>query len=122
MASTPEKKVKEKIKALLKQCGAYYRLDVKTGMASNGDPDFDVCYQGYFAGIEAKAGKGQPSALQWVRLTEILNAGGTALIINENNLADLEQWLRAPHEPISNLCAFKNPLEKSRRAGSSFTE
>lgn len=81
--ATPESKVKDKIKAICKERGAYYTMPVMTGMASNGTPDFLICYKGCFIAVEAKAGKGQPTKLQLVRLREILKAGGTPLIINE---------------------------------------
>lgn len=96
MATTPEGKVKDKIKKLLKAHGAYYTMPVMTGMATNGTPDFCVCHAGRFLGLEAKAGKGKPTALQWVRLGEIASAGGSTLIINETNLEILEQWLNNP--------------------------
>lgn len=102
-ATTPEKKVKEKIKALCKYYGAYYAMPVMQGMASNGTPDFIVCHNGRFAGVEAKAGKGKPTKLQMVRLTEILRAGGSALVINENNLEVLEDWLRSSSGQVDNL-------------------
>ena len=103
MATTPEKKVKDKIKAICKEHGAYYAMPVMQGMASNGTPDILVCYRGYFAGVEAKAGKGKPTKLQLVRLHEILDAGGTALVINENNLDALREWIDAPHIQTSNI-------------------
>lgn len=113
MAKTPEGRVKEKIKALLKQYGAYYRLDVKTGLATNGDPDFDVCHAGRFAGVEAKAGEGQPSALQYAKLLEIQKAGGAAFVINETNLHQLESWLLDPgRASTGNLHEWANPLDK----------
>lgn len=86
MAKTPEAKVKDKIKGLLKQVGAYYTMPVMTGMASNGTPDFVVCHCCQFIGIEAKAAGGKPTELQKVRLREIMAAGGIALVINERNL------------------------------------
>lgn len=94
MATTPEGRTKQKIKALLKQYGAYYTMPVMTGMATNGTPDFCVCHAGRFLGLEAKAGKGVPTALQWVRLGEIRAAGGDTMVINELNLEVLEQWLK----------------------------
>jgi len=96
MAATPEKKVKDKIKALCKRYGAYCVSPVMNGMASNGTPDFLLCHLGYFAGVEAKAGRGKPTKLQLVRLGEIDKAGGIALIINENNMNELEAFLIAP--------------------------
>ena len=94
--ATPEKKVKDKIKAMCKEAGAYYTMPVMQGMASNGTPDILVCHRGMFAGVEAKAGNGKPTKLQMIRLREIAEAGGAALIINENNLWQLEDWLATP--------------------------
>lgn len=103
MAKTPEVKVKDKVKKLLKEVGAYYAQPVMMGMASNGTPDILVCWRGYFAGVEVKAGKGKPTKLQMARLEEIVAAGGTALVINENNIDSLRTWLKAPYEPANNL-------------------
>ena len=105
MAATPEKKVKDQIKTLCKKHGAYYVMPVMTGYASNGTPDFIVCHNGYFAGVEAKAGKGKPTKLQMIRLVEIVRAGGSALVINEGNLDLLEGWLDDP-VAVDNLDAW----------------
>ena len=91
--ATPESKVKDKIKAICKARGAYYAMPVMGGMASNGTPDFLICYKGRFIAIEAKAGKGKPTALQLVRLKEIDKAGGTAVIINEDNITSFSEIL-----------------------------
>lgn len=88
--ATPESKVKDKIKAICKARGAYYAMPVMGGMASNGTPDFLICYKGCFIAVEAKAGKGKPTALQLVRLKEILTAGGTPLVINEGTVLALK--------------------------------
>lgn len=93
MAKTPEAKVKDKIKKLIKKHGGYYAMPVMHGMASNGTPDFLCCVCGVFIGIEAKAGKGKPTALQVVRLREIREAGGIAVVVNENTLEQLDTLL-----------------------------
>jgi hypothetical protein len=100
MAATPEAKVKDKIKKLLKKYGAYYTMPVMTGYATNGTPDFAICHYGRYLGLEAKAGDGVPTALQWVRLAEIDAAGGSTLVINEMNLGDLERWLETPQARV----------------------
>lgn len=94
MARTPEAKVKDKIKALIKKYDGYYAMPVMRGMAHNGTPDFLCCVNGWFVGIEAKAGKGRPTALQSVRLEEIRKAGGVSVVVNEKNLEELDQMLR----------------------------
>jgi len=93
MAQTPEAKVKAKIKAILKAHGAYYAMPIGTGLGNSGVPDFLVCHDGCFLGIEAKAGKGKTTALQEKNLRQIREAGGVAMVINETNLATLAEWL-----------------------------
>lgn len=90
MASTPEAKVKAKIKAILKRHGCYYTMPVMTGMATNGTPDFCCCVNGRFLAIEAKAGKGKMTELQKVRFAEVRAAGGMAVMVNEDRLELLE--------------------------------
>lgn len=94
--ATPEAKVKQKIKALLKQHGAYFTMPVMAGLATNGTPDFSVCHAGRYLGLEAKAGAGQPTALQWLRMDEIVAAGGCSMVVNEAGLGLVEQWLKNP--------------------------
>jgi pantoate kinase len=90
MATTPEAKVKAKIKEILKAHNIYYAMPIGTGYGNSGVPDFLCCVNGYFMAIEAKAGKGTTTALQEKNLTNVRNSGGVALVINENNLADIE--------------------------------
>lgn len=96
MASTPEGKVKDQIKKRLKTARAYYTMPVMTGMATNGTPDFAICYQGRYLAIEAKAGDGAPTELQWARLMEVERAGGDTMVINESNLDVLDAYLANP--------------------------
>lgn len=93
MAATPEGKVKQAIKKLLKDYGAYYTMPVMTGMATNGTPDFAIGHAGRYLAIEAKAGDNEPTELQWVRLAEVQKAGCSTMVINETNLHVLMSWL-----------------------------
>jgi pantoate kinase len=86
MAATPESKVKAKIKLILKKHDIYYAMPIGTGYGSSGVPDFLVCLNGEFLAIEAKAGRGVPTALQDKNMREIEAAGGRALVINEQSL------------------------------------
>lgn len=90
MASTPEAKVKEKIKKILKEHGVYYAMPMGTGYGNSGVPDFLCCVGGHFFAIEAKAGNGIPTALQEKNMREIQTAGGIAAVVNEGNL----EWLK----------------------------
>jgi pantoate kinase len=86
MATTPEAKVKAKIKAILKAHSIYYAMPIGTGYGNSGVPDFLCCVNGKFVAIEAKAGKGTTTALQLKNLSDINKAGGYTLVIRENNL------------------------------------
>jgi Holliday junction resolvase len=89
MAVKPEVVVKKKIKALLEQHKVYYFTPVTSGFGTSGVPDFVACIKGRFVGIEAKAGKGKPTALQDKNLIDIMNSGGIAIVVNEHGLEDL---------------------------------
>lgn len=95
-STTPEGRVKTQIRKILNEAGAYYAMPLTGGYGKSGVPDFLVCYQGRFIGIEAKAGKGTTTALQDRELASIVQAGGVALVINEHNLDELREVLNAP--------------------------
>ncbi len=90
MPATPEAKVKAKIKDLLKAYKAYYVMPIGTGYGNSGVPDFLCCVNGQFLAIEAKAGSNKPTALQDKNIRDIRNAGGYAMVVNEDNLEELE--------------------------------
>lgn len=94
MASTPEAKVKEKIKKILKEHGVYYAMPMGTGYGNSGVPDFLCCIKGTFLAIEAKAGKGETTALQKKNIREIENAGGDAWVVRESNLENFEAYVK----------------------------
>jgi len=90
MPSTPEKKVKDKVKKILKENGVYFFSPVTGGYGASGVPDIVGCYRGRFIGIETKAGSGKPTALQEKNLMEISEKGGIAILVNENGIKYLE--------------------------------
>lgn len=110
--ATPESLVKKKIHALLKKHNAYAVNYIGGISANNGTPDILACLNGRFIGIEAKAGKNKPTDLQTLNLKRIDEAGGLALVINEENLNQLEDILEAPH-PRSNYHLFARPLTEA---------
>ena len=87
--ATPESRVKKRVKEVLKNLGAYYVMPVTSGYGNSGAPDFLVCYQGKFIGLECKAGKGRVTALQQRNLDLIDLAGGWSFVINEENVEQL---------------------------------
>lgn len=100
MAATPEAKVKKKVKEILDQMGVYHFSPMQNGMGRAGIPDIIGCLDGQFIGIECKAGKGTTTALQERELTRIQNAGGYALVVNEENinqLWEIKEWITSKH-------------------------
>jgi len=93
MPMTPEAKVKAKVVKQLKALGAYYFYPVTGGFGRSGVPDIIACYAGRFVGIECKAGKNKPTPLQRKNIDDINNAGGTAWVVNEDNVADVTETL-----------------------------
>ena len=95
MASTPEKKVKDAVKKILNTHGAYYFSPVTGGFGTSGVPDIIACIKGKFIGIETKAGKGKPTALQEKNLINIMKTGGIAVLVNEHGIEPLRMFLDA---------------------------
>ena len=101
MAQTPEGKVKDKIKVILKRHDVYYAMPIGTGFGNAGVPDFLCCVppNGVFLAIEAKAGKGKTTALQDKHIDAILERGGEALVVNEDDFIKLENFLKQVTQP-----------------------
>lgn len=103
MATTPEGKVKKRVKEILKELGAYYVMPVTGGYGNSGVPDFVVCYRGIFFGIETKAKGGKVTALQLKNLREIQESGGQQIVVNEDNIVNLKDFLEiASYISVSN--------------------
>lgn len=98
MAMTPEVKVKKVVVKQLTSVGAYYFYPVTGGFGASGVPDVVGCYKGKFFGIECKAGKNKPTALQFQNLMKITAAGGISLVINEENMNDVLTLIGASDE------------------------
>ena len=91
--TTPEKKVKLKVVAVLKTFGAYYFYPVSGGYGTSGVPDIVGCLRGKFFAIECKAGKGKTTALQDRNMEQIIAQGGVAIVVNEDNIPDVDKLM-----------------------------
>jgi hypothetical protein len=89
MAATPEKKVKDKVRKMLTESGAFHFMPATHGYGTSGVPDIVGCYKGRMFAIECKAGDNKPTALQLKNLSAIAAAGGYTEVINETNLEDV---------------------------------
>ena len=86
MAATPEKKVKDKVRKILTELGAYHFMPATHGYGTSGVPDIVGCFKGRMFAIECKAGDNKPTALQMKNLAAISSAGGYTEVINETNI------------------------------------
>ena len=90
---TPEAKVKKKVVDVIKKNGAYYFFPATGGYGRSGVPDIVCCYRGQFVGIECKAGSNKPTPLQEAEMAKIRQAQGHTLVVNEQNIADVQDLL-----------------------------
>ena len=92
--ATPESRVKEKVKKVLKAHGAYWHMPVQNGMGAP-SLDFIGCYFGRYYAIDTKAGNKQPTPRQKLTIESIQAAGGKTFVVNEvSGLKELEEWLQ----------------------------
>ena len=94
MAATPEGRVKAKVVDVLKTEGVYYFFPATHGFGRSGVPDIICCVAGKFLAIECKAGTKTPTALQVRELERIRQAGGIAVVANEQNWDMLTELIR----------------------------
>ena len=89
--ATPEGRVKDAVKKVLKSYDAYYHMPVMNGM---GAPtlDFVGCHRGRYFAIETKAPGKVPTPRQWSTIINIRTAGGKVFII-DGDTKELELWL-----------------------------
>jgi hypothetical protein len=85
MAMTPEGRVKEAVKRVLKARGIWFFMPMQNGFGVVGIPDFICCWKGQFLAIETKApGKrGDTTANQDRRLQEIRDHDGYAIVVDD---------------------------------------
>lgn len=85
MASTPEGKVKDAVKKVLKARDIWYFMPMQNGFGVVGIPDFICCHKGRFLAIETKApGKrGCTTANQDRMLADIAAHHGWAIVVDD---------------------------------------
>lgn len=96
MAQTPEGRVKDAVKRLLKRYPHYGWWPVPAGFGEN-SLDWVGCVGGRFVAIETKAPGKSPTPLQELVIRRIHAAGGVTFVIDETDGAQLdalEDWLR----------------------------
>ena len=86
--------VKNKVKKILDEYGVYHFSPQTGGYGRSGIPDIICCADGKFIGIECKAGTNKPTALQEKNLRDIELADGISMVVNEDNIASVEETLQ----------------------------
>lgn len=92
--TTPEGKIKDQVKQVLKHYDAYWHAPMQNGM---GAPtlDFICCYKGQYFAVETKADeKTKPTLRQIITIGKIEAAGGKVFVIGgATGLMELTDWL-----------------------------
>jgi hypothetical protein len=112
---TPEAKVKASVVKLLKKHNIYYFFPATHGFGRSGVPDIICCFDGKFLALEIKAGNNQPTALQEREMDRIFDAGGSAYVINEDEVAKLDEWINLCRANKQHTKKVMNELGKLRK-------
>lgn len=94
--NTPEGLVKARLLKLLQSFGedCFYYMPVQNGMGQSGIPDIIAIIRGVPLAFECKATpKQNPTTLQAMQLEKIHKSGGTAWVIDNDNIAFAEEVL-----------------------------
>ena len=92
---TPESVEKEKTKKYLRSIGAYFFSPTTRGFGASGTPDIACCIFGSFWGLELKREGKKPTAIQNLRMQEIVKAGGNVAWGTATDVIPiLERWMR----------------------------
>ena len=94
-STTPEGKIKDKVRKALEDMDIYYTMPVTGGYGNSGVPDILACVEGRFFGIECKARGKTPTALQEKHLEDITASGGVSLVIDETNVDTVRELILA---------------------------
>jgi hypothetical protein len=93
MATTPEGKIKAKVKKLLNRHKVYSHMPVQNGMGSP-TLDFVCCFLGAYLAIETKAPGKKPTPRQQKTMGQIRAAEGLALVVScDDDIEKLDQLL-----------------------------
>lgn len=92
-----EADVKSAVKELLNSFGArvWWFMPVPTGFGVQGVPDFVVCLDGQFFGIETKFGGNKQTPWQVKQQAAIHKAGGVYFVATEKNIDGLRLTIEA---------------------------
>ena len=95
MATTPEGRVKNRLKYLFKRLDVWYFMPQAGAFGKAGIPDFVLIVEGRFIGVECKADRRKkPTLLQILAMEGIEKAGGKCFVVYDYDTQDeLERWI-----------------------------
>jgi len=95
---TPEGRVKDAVKTLLRKYHVYWHMPVMNGMGAP-SLDFICCVSGRYLGIECKAPGAKPTTRQKLTMELINQAGGTTFVV-DGELRHVETWIQLTQMPV----------------------
>lgn len=100
--STPEGKVKDKVKKVLEMFEVYWHCPVQNGLGAP-SLDFVCCYSGRYFAIETKADGKKPTPRQEITIGRIEKAGGKVFVIDGvEGCKVLAHWLKGVQDEAGN--------------------
>ena len=91
--TTPEGKIKDKVKQLLKSHKIYWFCPVQYGLGASG-LDFFCCHKGFFFVVETKAPGKKATKRQEYVMGRVRDAGGECFVIDgPESMKELEKWI-----------------------------
>ena len=103
-----EKDFENKIKKFLKDNDIFYVKFFANAYTPSGVPDILACHNGNFLGIEVKAEGGKVSELQKVKLNEIAEAGGGAVVVFPSGFELFKKYIKGGYCYKYSLNIFKH--------------
>lgn len=110
-----EKNFENKVKKFLEEKNCWFiKYWAGAAYTKTGIPDILVCCKGHFLGVEIKAPKGKPSALQLYNLKKIDEAGGFAVLLYPDQFELFKNFVDCIHYGDMENAAYNYELLKGR--------
>lgn len=71
----------------------YYEKRWGSGITTSGAPDMRICIHGHVLEVELKAENGRVSDIQIFMITQINNAGGTAIVLRPSGFGEFKKLI-----------------------------
>jgi hypothetical protein len=99
--TTPEGRIKDRVKKALNKLGAYYFMPVQRGLGAS-SLDFICCYEGRFFAIETKVPGKKLSPRQEVVAAAMVHAGAIVMVVRDaTNIKYMIKLLKSEHPTIA---------------------